>query len=248
MQGAGVVTNEPQAVDWDEAGDCRSCAQPLEERPPRTCWNKGEHCCNARHGGAIARCDLRRSDCLRLEADERAARLGVQPAKVNMTAGDVMKGIRRMHATPPSKAPEWLVLTEVALAGVKNNGDATMRFVDAMAVRLFTGRGLELHAFEVKVSRGDWANELKQPAKRAAAMEASTHFWIAAPVGLVRVEEVPIDCGLVEFGKGPRGPMHTRTVQAPGRRVECVPDRMIWTLAWRLRDMERRLQGRGVVL
>jgi hypothetical protein len=40
---------------------------------------------------------------------------------------------------------------------------------------------------------------LKQPMKRRAAMAISNYFWIAAPKGVVKPEELPPDCGLIEF-------------------------------------------------
>lgn len=70
-------------------------------------------------------------------------------------------------------------------------------------------------AYEVKVSRGDFARELANPAKRAAAMEVSNQFFFAAPGGLIAPAEVPEGCGLVEV----RGEISTVVVPAPRREI-----------------------------
>lgn len=160
-----------------------------------------------------------------------------------MTALDVIRGIRKRHDSPPSRMPEYLVLEEFDLGG---------RRVDALVVRLWSTRGFEVHVYEVKVARSDFVLELKRPEKRQLGMDCSTYFWFATPVGLMRPEEVPEGCGLVEFGvqRGRQGGRYMANVivEAPKRRIERVPPRLVQGMAWRLRDLERRLQGRGIVL
>lgn len=73
------------------------------------------------------------------------------------------------------------------------------RRIDLWVLECRPSAGMPAHAIEVKVSRGDWLRELRSPWKRRAAMAISNHFWVAAPVGVVNVEEVPADCGLIEF-------------------------------------------------
>lgn len=237
-----LIGSEVEAPNWEAEGDCRSCNAPLGERPPKgsRCWARGDHVCGARHGRGVNRCDLRHRDCQRLEAEERAARLGVLPARVNLRSSDVLRGIRQRHRPRPGQMPEWLVLPEFDLGG---------RRADALALRLWTSRGLHLLAYEIKVDRTDLTNELRNPEKRRPAEEASTEFWFACPVGLMDPAEVPEGCGLIEFGLGPRGGWHWhRAVPAPYRPLSCVPPRLLWGVAWRLRDIEHRLQGRGIVL
>ena len=57
-------------------------------------------------------------------------------------------------------------------------------------------------AFEVKVSRGDLLSELKNPRKRARALLVSNEFYFVTPPGLMKVEELPLDCGLIEIKDG----------------------------------------------
>ena len=78
-----------------------------------------------------------------------------------------------------------------------------IRTADAIAMGLWPSRGLYLHGFEIKVSRSDWAHELKQPAK-AEEMARYCHFWwLAVPDGsIVQDGELPNPWGLVEVGSG----------------------------------------------
>lgn len=52
--------------------------------------------------------------------------------------------------------------------------------------------------YEVKVSRGDFLQEIRKPHKRAYAVAVTHEFYFCAPAGLLKVEEIPEDCGLVE--------------------------------------------------
>lgn len=73
------------------------------------------------------------------------------------------------------------------------------RRIDLWVLECKPSAGMPAHAVEVKVSRGDWLRELKQPMKRRAAMAISNYFWIAATTGIVKADELPSDCGLIEI-------------------------------------------------
>jgi hypothetical protein len=77
------------------------------------------------------------------------------------------------------------------------------RRIDLYAIECAPSKGCPKHAVEVKVSRQDWLNELKQPMKRRMAMDISNYFWFAAPVGIIKKEELPPQCGLIEVGGEP---------------------------------------------
>lgn len=72
------------------------------------------------------------------------------------------------------------------------------RTADALAMSLWPSRGLVLHGFEVKVSRGDWLTELADPQK-ADDMAAYCDLWWLA-VGnerIVQPGELPPKWGLI---------------------------------------------------
>lgn len=72
--------------------------------------------------------------------------------------------------------------------------------MDVFAMRFWTaGIGQVRIAYEIKVSRADFLAETRNPAKRALAKELTHQFYFAVPKGLVAVQEVPKDCGLIEL-------------------------------------------------
>lgn len=94
-------------------------------------------------------------------------------------------------------APEWALLPQVREA----TGLSACRTADAIAMSLWPSRGLYLHGFEIKVNRGDWLNELKNPEKADVIASFCEFWWIVAVEGVVAKGELPIDWGLLT----PRG-------------------------------------------
>lgn len=73
--------------------------------------------------------------------------------------------------------------------------------IDGLLVRTETGRKDEFTAYEVKVSRKDFFDELANPQKRERAMAISHAFYFAVPYGLIEPGEVPEGCGLIWVAK-----------------------------------------------
>jgi len=94
---------------------------------------------------------------------------------------------RRYEESSPG---EWLLLSEVFL------GDG---HVDFVAVNLWRARGNRILGFEVKGSRGDWLAELRKPGKSEAGIHACDEWWLVAPRGLVRPDELPDGWGVLEL-------------------------------------------------
>lgn len=53
-------------------------------------------------------------------------------------------------------------------------------------------------AYEIKTSRSDFLVEIKNPAKRRVSLLVSNYFYFITPKGMVKIEEIPPDCGLIE--------------------------------------------------
>ncbi len=100
---------------------------------------------------------------------------------------------RRLIATKFA-APEWATMFEVA----PRTGGGT-RYADAVAVNLWQSRGHAVHGFEIKVSRGDWLRELKDPAKAEEIQRFCDYWTIVAPKGVVVDGELPPTWGLLEM-------------------------------------------------
>lgn len=88
---------------------------------------------------------------------------------------------------------EWAVICEVA----DQTGGANRR-ADAMAFNLWPSRGLEIHGFEIKVSRSDWLSELKNPEKSQALQKFCNYWWIVTPQGIIKDDEMPVTWGHLE--------------------------------------------------
>lgn len=54
-----------------------------------------------------------------------------------------------------------------------------------------------LHGHEVKVSRGDWLRELRDPTKADTWRQYCDRWWLVAPAGVARPDELPTGWGLL---------------------------------------------------
>lgn len=91
-------------------------------------------------------------------------------------------------------------------------GSTKRRTADAICMSLWPSRGLEVEGFEIKVSRPDWLKELNgDPSKAESWAKHCDRWWIVAPAGIVKKDELPKTWGLLSFSdKGLR-----KTVPAP---------------------------------
>lgn len=133
-----------------------------------------------------------------------------EPAKI-LTASDIRAALKLAY-----KAPEAVVGFEVANA----TGANARRHVDAVVMDLWPSRGLALTAVEIKISRGDFLRELKQPEKSEAIAKYCDFFVIAAPKGMIRVEELPLAWGLWEVGEDAALKVKVRPKQTEAQPVD----------------------------
>lgn len=126
------------------------------------------------------------------------------------SAGDITDLLAKRYA-PPS----WAFLPQV------RNGTgyerSTTRYADGLAMSLWPSRGMEIHGFEIKVSRSDWISELRNPEKAEYFVKLCDRWWIVAPKGVVLPGELPATWGHMV----PRGRrLHVET-EAP--KLETAP-------------------------
>jgi hypothetical protein len=126
-----------------------------------------------------------------IDTEQQALPLQAEVAKpaVRLTTDHARLMMRKRFA-----APEWALLEEVA----PSTGGGT-RYADAVAINLWQSRGHAVHGFEVKVSRGDWLRELKQPEKAEPVFRYCDYWSIVAPKGVVKDGELPPTWGLFEL-------------------------------------------------
>jgi len=116
------------------------------------------------------------------------------PPAVKLTEADLFARICARF-----KDPEYATLRQVR-NGTGWAGDVT---ADAISICCYPSRGLAVHGFEIKVSRGDWRRELAKPRKAEGIVQFCDHFWIVAPPKVVQLDELPKPWGLLETrGKG----------------------------------------------
>lgn len=117
-------------------------------------------------------------------------------AKNKITAADLESAIGSKYS-----APKWATFFNVP----NSVGMSASRRADAIAMGLWQTAGRHLHGFEIKASRGDWLREIQDPLKAHAIARYCHFWWVVAPKGIVKVEEMPASWGLQEYnGNGLR--------------------------------------------
>jgi len=99
-----------------------------------------------------------------------------------MKTPDVKSALRARFCSP-----EWSIFFEVA----DGTGMNQRRWADAVAMNMYPSRGMEIHGFEIKVSRNDWLRELKNPEKSSTVQQYCDRWWIVAPKELIKPGELP---------------------------------------------------------
>lgn len=87
----------------------------------------------------------------------------------------------------------------VCMAHVRSDaGFDAQRTADFMALDLWPSQGLLLHGHEVKISRSDWLNELKDPDKSGAFIPHVDYWWLViADKDMVKPGELPKEWGMM---------------------------------------------------
>jgi hypothetical protein len=105
-----------------------------------------------------------------------------------MTAGDLYRLLERRVANDRGNGPEAVIIPEVR----NDAGFAASRSIDAVSLGLWPSRGLNLTAYELKVSRGDWLRELRDPAKAEAFAGLVDYIYLVVSDDSAE-QPVPID-------------------------------------------------------
>lgn len=141
-----------------------------------------------------------------------------KPAPQSADAKVLLALLQRHYINPKDPEPGGAFLTEVAFNGTWGGSRA-----DALYMGFTSASGRILIGHEVKVSRADWRRELDKHGKADPWADQCHEWWIVAPPGVVPVEELPQDWGLLNPPTGRKRvrmhvvkPAHGHTDRVPG--------------------------------
>lgn len=141
-----------------------------------------------------------------------------------ITAAEMRRriGIRYGSTAGTVVVPEHLVFFEVA-AREPSRGEyarwARQRRIDAVAVGMVHRSGYLIHGFEIKVTRADLRQELREPAKALTGSMYCDRWWLAlSDISLLKsTDKIPDGWGILAVhGRG----LRTHVEPAPIDRVE----------------------------
>jgi len=106
-------------------------------------------------------------------------------------AKDLVLLLRNRYQTDKQGYNPCVVLEEVP----DGTGMFQSRWIDVAVFQMWATKGLSRSAFEVKVSRSDFLNELQHPEKHFWCKECFHFFWFVAPKDIIQLEELPDGAG-----------------------------------------------------
>lgn len=123
---------------------------------------------------------------------------------------ELMSRLRARH-----NGSDFAILTEV---GDSTGFPGQRRWADALTMCVWPSRGLEIHGFELKVSRSDWTKELSDPGKAEKICRyCDRWFVVIGDRAIVKDGELPRTWGLiVPHGDGLK-------VSVPAPKLEPIP-------------------------
>ena len=111
---------------------------------------------------------------------------------MKITSTDIISGLKVRY-----KQPIWVTFPEMRCG--TGYGKRSEQRIDLWAINTQPHQGCPRLAFEIKVDRQDFLNELKDPLKRRGALLLSNQFFFVTPRDLVKPGEIPLECGLLEM-------------------------------------------------
>jgi len=89
--------------------------------------------------------------------------------------------------------PEWELLFELR----NGTGGRFHSALDAFALNTYPSKKYLRISYEIKSSRNDFMNEIKNPLKRDFGMSISNEFYFLCTEDFIKPDEVPENCGLM---------------------------------------------------
>lgn len=118
---------------------------------------------------------------------------GVLAPEKKATSSDLKKAIGDAFS-----APAYQTFFEVSNA----TGYGIKSYADAVTMGVWPSTGHEIHGFEVKISRSDFLNEMKNPEKAMPIMQYCHRWSLVCPANMVKLDEVPATWGVYWYKDG----------------------------------------------
>ena len=135
-----------------------------------------------------------------------------------MKAEDLINLIRQRYPVDrPDGRQSHVVLEQVP----DGTGMHQRRWIDAVVFSLWESRGLFRLAFEVKVSRSDFIQELQNPLKHKWVLECFHEFWFVAPQDVIQMDELPPSTGWM-CPRGSKLIIKKHAVQNPHPKLDDI--------------------------
>lgn len=127
-----------------------------------------------------------------------------------MKANDILEALMKQY-TNYGRDEKFAVFPELRLStGYKNNGNTSAeQRIDLFVMGLWPSSNFEKVSIEIKVTRSDFLSEMKKPLKRRPALSVSNKFYFATPKNLLKIEEIPVECGLMEIWESEKAECRT---------------------------------------
>lgn len=141
---------------------------------------------------------------------------GADAAKMTrLTEADMLNLLDQRYASDYGNGQRYVCARHVR----SHAGFDARRTADFIAYDTWSSR-LEVHGHEVKVSRADWLNELKQPEKAGEFMPYMHYWWLViSDAAYVHEDELPAGWGLMAV----RGDALRVVRRAPRREALPLP-------------------------
>lgn len=108
-----------------------------------------------------------------------------------MESKDLVEMIREKYPVMSDSYNVNVVLEQVP----DGTGADQSRWVDVAVFKMWKMHGLTRSAFEIKVARSDFINELQHPEKHQWCRESFHEFWIVSPKDILKQDELPVGVG-----------------------------------------------------
>jgi hypothetical protein len=116
---------------------------------------------------------------------------------VEKMQGALVSRFREEISTRFHAGENWIILDEFPVDSGRNGKGR----IDLLAILCDRRRAIKRVAYEIKIDRGDFLQERRQPKKRKRVYGICDQFYFAVPKGLVGLHEVPRECGLIEVSE-----------------------------------------------